>query len=146
LFIMTHMKNGEAKNSDRAPLAVGIYPHSRKVGNFLYLSGVGPRKKDQHTIPGVVLNTDGEIIDYDIATQCRAVFDNVKMIVEDCGSSWDRIFDVTVFLTNIRDDFKIYNKIYTEYFRDIQPCRTTVEINALPTPIAIELKVLALTK
>ncbi len=129
--------------SDRAPAAVGSYPHARKVGNLLFLSGVGPRKLNSKTIPGVELDEEGNITSYDIETQCRAVFDNVRYIVEDCGSSWDNIVDVTVFLTNMKDDFKIYNKLYAEYFADNQPCRTTCEINCLPTPIAIELKVMA---
>jgi len=129
--------------SDRAPKAVGSYPHARKVGNLLFLSGVGPRKLNSKTIPGVELDEAGNIISYDIEVQCRAVFDNIRYIVEDCGSSWDKIVDVTVFLTNMKDDFPIYNKLYAEYFKDNQPCRTTVEINCLPTPIAIELKVLA---
>ena len=129
--------------SDRAPAAVGKYPHARKVGNLLFLSGVGPRKLNSKTIPGVELDEDGNIVSYDIETQCRSVFDNVRYIVEDCGSSWDNIVDVTVFLTNMKDDFPTYNKLYAEYFADNQPCRTTMEINCLPTPIAIELKVIA---
>lgn len=129
--------------SDRAPAAVGKYPHARKVGNLLFLSGVGPRKLNSKTIPGVELDEEGNITSYDIETQCRSVFDNVRYIVEDCGSSWDNIVDVTVFLTNMKDDFKTYNKLYAEYFKDNQPCRTTCEINCLPTPIAIELKVIA---
>ena len=129
--------------SDRAPKAVGAYPHARRVGDLLFLSGVGPRKLNSKSIPGVELDADGNIISYDIEVQCRSVFDNVRYIVEDCGSSWDKIVDVTVFLTNMKDDFKTYNKLYAEYFKDNQPCRTTCEINCLPTPIAIELKVIA---
>lgn len=131
------------RNSDRAPLPVGLYPHARKVGNLLFLSGVGPRKKDSKTIPGVELDDNGEIVSYDIEAQCKSVFDNVRMILEDCGSSWDKLVDVQVFLTNMKDDFAVFNKMYAEYFKDIQPCRTTVEVNALPTPIAIELKCVA---
>jgi len=131
------------RNSNRAPLPVGLYPHARKVGNLLFLSGVGPRKKDSKTIPGVELDENGEILSYDIETQCKSVFENVRMILEDCGSSWDKLVDVQVFLTNMKDDFSTFNKVYAEYFKDIQPCRTTVEINALPTPIAIELKCVA---
>ena len=115
-----------------------------KTRDLLFLSGVGPRKKNSKAIPGVNLDEDGKIIDYDIAEQCHAVFQNVRTIVEDSGSSWDKIVDVTVFLTNMDDDFKVYNKIYAEYFKENQPTRTTVEINKLPTPIAIELKVIAL--
>ncbi|MGH1338409.1 MAG: RidA family protein [Aureispira sp.] len=129
--------------SDRAPKAVGAYPHARKVGNLLFLSGVGPRQLGQTSIPGVELDAEGAIVSYDIEAQCRAVFENVRFIVEDCGSSWDNIVDVTVFLTNMKDDFKIYNRLYAEYFKENQPCRTTCEINCLPTPIAIELKVMA---
>jgi len=131
------------RNSERAPLPVGLYPHARKVGNLLFLSGVGPRKKDSKTIPGVELDDKGEITFYDIETQCKSVFDNVRMILEDCGSSWDKLVDVQVYLTNMKDDFSTFNKVYAEYFKDIQPCRTTVEVNALPTPIAIELKCVA---
>tara|TARA_B100000780_G_C20952863_1_gene380151 strand:+ start:89 stop:505 length:417 start_codon:yes stop_codon:yes gene_type:complete len=130
-------------NSGRAPQAVGLYPHARKVGQLLFLSGVGPRVPDSSDIPGVRLNAKGEIESYDIAKQCHSVFTNIKYILEDSGSSWDNIVDVTVFLTNMKDDFKIYNRIYAEYFKDNLPCRTTVEINCLPTPIGIELKVIA---
>ena len=130
-------------NSERAPQAVGLYPHARKHGNLLFLSGVGPRVAGSKEIPGVSLNENGEIKSYDIEKQCHSVFKNIKFILEDAGSSWDNIVDVTVFLTNMKDDFKIYNKIYSEYFKENLPCRTTVEINCLPTPIAIELKVIA---
>jgi 2-aminomuconate deaminase len=135
--------NGEKFNSDRAPGAVGLYPHARRIGNILYLSGVGPRKAGQTDIPGVTLDLQGEIISYNIEEQCHSVFTNIKYILEDAGSSWDNIVDVQVFLTNMKDDFTIYNKIYAEYFKDNQPCRTTIEIKSLPTPIAIELKVIA---
>jgi len=130
-------------NSKRAPEAVGLYPHARRVGDLLFLSGVGPREKGTTKIPGVELNDAGEIVSYDIETQCRSVFQNVRFILEDAGSSWDKIVDVTVFLTNMKDDFAAYNRIYAEYFSDNLPCRTTVEVNSLPTPIAIELKVIA---
>lgn len=130
-------------NSERAPQAVGLYPHARKFGNLLFLSGVGPRVAGSKEIPGVLLDKNGEIKSYDIEKQCHSVFKNIKFILEDAGSSWDNIIDVTVFLTNMKDDFKIYNKIYAEYFKENLPCRTTVEINCLPTPIAIELKVIA---
>ena len=135
--------NGEKFNSDRAPQAVGLYPHARRVGDILYLSGVGPRKAGQTDIPGVTLNASGEIESYDIEMQCHSVFDNIRFILEDAGSSWDNIVDVQVFLTNMKADFKTYNKIYAEYFKENQPCRTTIEITSLPTPIAIELKVIA---
>ncbi|MEP6849128.1 MAG: Rid family hydrolase [Acidobacteriota bacterium] len=132
-----------AINSTRAPEPVGPYPHARRVGNLLFLSGVGPRQRGSKQIPGVEVSETGEIISYDIEMQCRSVFTNVRYILDDAGSSWERIVDVTVFLTNIREDFPTYNRIYAEYFDDNQPCRTTVEVNALPTPIAIELKVIA---
>lgn len=132
----------EKLNSTKAPEPVGLYPHARRVGNLLFMSGIGPRKRGAKEIPGVTLN-DGEIVAYDIEAQCRSVFDNVKAVVEDAGSSWDRIVDVTVFLTNMKADFKTYNRIYAEYFADNQPCRTTVEIKSLPTPIGIELKCIA---
>ena len=133
----------EKINSDKAPEPVGNYPHARKVGDLLFLSGVGPRAANQKEIPGVILNKKGDIESYDIEKQCHSVFQNIKYILEDAGSSWENIVDVQVFLTNMKDDFKIYNKIYAEYFKDNQPCRTTIEIKSLPTPIAIELKIIA---
>ncbi len=129
--------------SNKAPEPVGHYPHAKRVGNLLFLSGVGPREKGTKKIPGVELGENGEILSYDIAIQCHSVFNNIKMILEDAGSSWDKIIDVTVFLTNMKDDFPIYNKIWAEYFKVDPPCRTTLEINCLPTPIGIELKVIA---
>ena len=135
--------NDSTVDSSRAPEPVGLYPHARRVGNLLFLSGVGPRTRGTKTIPGVEVNEAGEIVSYDIETQCRSVFQNVRYIIEDAGSTWEKIVDVTVFLTNMKDDFAAYNKVYAEYFADNLPCRTTVEINKLPTPIAIELKVIA---
>ena len=129
--------------SINAPEPVGLYPHARQLGDLLFLSGVGPREKGTKKIPGVELDKQGNILSYDIETQCRSVFNNVRMIIEESGSSWDRVVDVTVFLTNMKDDFAAYNRIYAEYFVDNQPCRTTIEIKSLPTPIAIELKVIA---
>lgn len=131
-------------NSDKAPEPVGPYPHAKRVGNLLFLSGVGPRKKGAKQIPGVTLDENGKIAHYDIEQQCHSVFENVKFILEASGSSWDKLVDVTVFLTNMKDDFPTFNRIYGEYFKENQPCRTTVEVNALPTPIAIELKCIAL--
>lgn len=133
----------ERIHSSKAPEPVGLYPHARRVGNLLFLSGVGPRERGSKKIPGVDLDEQGNITSYDIETQCHSVFRNIRYILEDSGSSWDKIVDVTVFLTNMKKDFPVYNKIYAEYFKDNQPCRTTVEISSLPTPIAIELKVIA---
>ena len=133
-------------DSSRAPEPVGLYPHARRVGDLLFLSGVGPRERGTKKIPGVELNEAGEIVSYDIEAQCRSVFQNVRFILEDAGSSWDEIVDVTVFLTNMKEDFPKYNAVYAEYFADNRPCRTTIEINSLPTPIAIELKVIATVK
>ena len=135
--------NGEKFNSKRAPQAVGLYPHARKVGGLLFLSGVGPRVSNEKDIPGVELDKNGKIESYDIEKQCHSVFKNIRYIIEDAGSSWNNIVDVQVFLTNMKDDFSTYNKIYAEYFKENQPCRTTIEIKALPTPIAIELKIIA---
>lgn len=129
---------------DNAPEPVGAYPHARRVGNFLFLSGVGPREKGTKKIPGVELDENGNIISYDIEAQCHSVFRNVKNILEAAGSKWENIVDVTVFLTNMKADFPTYNRLYAEYFKDVQATRTTIEINALPTPIAIELKVIAI--
>jgi 2-aminomuconate deaminase len=132
-------------SSVQAPEPVGAYPHARKVGNLLFLSGVGPRQKGSKEIPGVTLDANGAIAAYDIEVQCHSVFKNVKLILEASGSRWEDLIDVTVYLTNMKSDFPIFNKIYASYFPDkaTQPCRTTVEINALPTPIAIELKCIA---
>lgn len=137
------MNQDSIKNSDQAPEPVGLYPHARKVGNLLFLSGVGPREKGSKKIPGVELDESGSILSYDIETQCHSVFKNVRLILEASGSSWEQLVDVTVFLTNMKADFPTYNRIYAEYFKENQPCRTTVEISSLPTPIAIELKCIA---
>ena len=130
-------------NSSKAPEPVGAYPHARKVGNLLFLSGVGPRERGSKKIPGVELDDAGNILSYDIEAQCHSVFKKVKSILEEAGSSWNNMIDVTVFLTNMKDDFQTYNRLYSEYFKEANPCRTTLEINCLPTPIAIELKVIA---
>ncbi|MFZ2907124.1 MAG: Rid family hydrolase [Cyclobacteriaceae bacterium] len=130
-------------NADQAPEPVGLYPHARKVGNLLFLSGVGPRKKGSKEIPGVTLDEKGNMVSYDIEQQCHSVFQNVRYVLEASGSKWENLVDVTVFLTNMKKDFPVYNKIYAEYFKDSLPCRTTIEISALPTPIAIELKCIA---
>ncbi|MAT40392.1 MAG: 2-aminomuconate deaminase [Ectothiorhodospiraceae bacterium] len=129
--------------SKTAPEPVGLYPHARRVGNLLFLSGVGPRKRGSREIPGVSLGENGEILSYDIEEQCRSVFENVRLILEDAGAKWEDLVDVTVFLTNMKVDFNKYNELYAEYFADCRPCRTTVEISSLPTPIAIELKCIA---
>ena len=131
----------ESKN---APEPVGPYPHARRVGNLLFLSGVGPRERGKKEIPGVKLDGNGNIISYDIERQCHSVFKNVRTILEEAGSDWDKLVDVTVFLTNMKDDFETYNRLYAEYFKSNQPCRTTLEIISLPTPIAIELKCVAI--
>lgn len=133
----------EIIHSSHAPEPVGPYPHARRVGNLLFLSGVGPRKRGSKEIPGVTLDEHGNVMAYDIEEQCRSVFENVRLILEASGSKWENLVDVTVFLTNMKADFPKFNKIYAEYFKDNQPCRTTVEVNALPTPIAIELKCIA---
>lgn len=139
----TDLTKTDLTKTDKAPDPVGLYPHSRRVGELLFLSGVGPRRPGTNEIPGNVTDENGKLTAYDIETQCRSVFDNVKVILEESGSGWDRLLDVTVFLTNMADDFKTYNKVYAEYFKDVQPCRTTVEVGSLPTPIAIELKCIA---
>ena len=122
---------------------LGAYPHARRAGNLLFLSGIGSRNPLDNSIPGLELDADGNILHYDIEAECHAVFANVKAVLEASGSSWEKIIDVTVFLTDMKEDFAMYNKVYNEYFKNVQACRTTVEVNSLPTPIAIELKVIA---
>jgi 2-aminomuconate deaminase len=135
--------------STRAPEPVGAFPHAKRVGNLLFLSGIGPRVRGSKEIPGVTLGAEGKIDSYDIEKQCHAVFENVRLVLEDAGAGWSDIVDVTVFLTNMKKDFPIYNKLYAEYFAGPDkpnPTRTTIEVTALPTPIAIELKVIAAPK
>ena len=129
--------------SPRAPEALGPYPHARRVGNLLFISGMGPRRRGEQQVPGVELDADGRVVRYEIEAQCRAVFDNVRVILEDAGSSWEHLVDVTVFLTDLERDFATYNRIYAEYFGAVKPCRTTVGVTRLPGPIAIELKCIA---
>jgi len=130
-------------HSSQAPDPVGPYPHARKVGNLLFLSGVGPREKGSVKIPGVALNEQGEIVEYDFETQCHSVFRNVRFILEESGAGWEDLVDITVFLTDMEKDFQTFNQIYAQYFQENKPCRTTVEVGSLPTPIAIELKCIA---
>jgi 2-aminomuconate deaminase len=130
--------------SSRAAEPVGRYPHARKAGNLLFLSGIGPRARGSKTIRGVTLDENNNIVSYDIEAQIHSVFRNVRYILEDAGSRWENIVDITVFLTDIKRDFATFNRVYAEYFKDNQPCRTTVEVNRLPTPIAIEVKCIAL--
>ena len=140
--------SSQTHSSDRAPEPVGAYPHAKRAGDFLYLSGVGPRQRGTKEIPGVTLDAEGTLVDHDIELQCRSCFDNVKTILEDAGASWNDIVDVLVFLTDMDGDFKRYNKVYAEYFAgegNPNPTRTTIEINCLPTPIAVEVKVVAFT-
>jgi 2-aminomuconate deaminase len=132
-----------AVQSSRAPEPVGGYPHARKAGNLLFLSGIGPRVRGSAAIPGVVLGPDGNVIDHDIEAQCRSVFANVRTVLEDSGARWQDLVDVTVYLTDMRRDFATYNRCWAEYFPLDAPCRTTVEVTRLPTPIAIELKCIA---
>ncbi len=133
----------EKISTSKAPKPVGLYPHARKVGNLLFLSGIGPRTPDTDEIPGLKLDKNGNFLEFNFEAQCRSVFDNVRIVLEESGSSWDKLIDVTVFLVDMKRDFQTYNKIYAEYFKDNQPCRTTVAINSLPTAIAIELKCIA---
>jgi len=138
------MTDDESISTDEAPAPVGAYPHARRVGDLLILSGIGPRPADGGPIPGVVFDDDGSVIDYDIEAQCHAVFENVNAVLDSAGAQWRDLVDITVYLTNIPRDFDTFNRIYGEYFSpDSGPCRTTVEINRLPTPIAIELKCIA---
>jgi len=135
---------------NNAPKPVGLYPHARRVGNLLFLSGVGPRvagsNESDSIVPGLELDQNGNFISFDFEAQCRSVFENVRKILEASGSSWGELVDVTVFLVNMKRDFQLYNRLYAEYFKDNLPCRTTVEISSLPTPIAIELKCIASIK
>ena len=143
----------ESISTSSAPKPVGSYPHAKRVGNLLFLSGVGPRKagsgNGDSVVPGLEINGRGEVVKFDFEAQVHSVFANVKAILDASGSSWDELVDVTVFLVNMERDFKTFNRIYAEYFpgdSKSRPCRTTVEINCLPTPIAIELKCIATVK
>ena len=135
--------SNEIINTETAAKPLGAYPHARKVGNLIFLSGIGSRNAKDNSIPGLEQDADGNIVKYDIEAETHQCFANVKAVLEASGSSWDKIVDVTIFLTNMKKDFPTYNKVYAEYFTTVQTCRTTVEVKSLPTPIAIELKVIA---
>ena len=137
------MSNQKQFNADAAPKAVGLYPHARQVGNLLFLSGIGPRNPQDNGVPGLTRSASGNFQSFDFEAQCHAVFDNVRKVLNACGAKWEDLVDVTVFLTDMQRDFHTYNRVYAEYFKDNQPCRTTVGIDSLPTPIAIELKCIA---
>lgn len=136
----------EKIDAKSAPKPVGLYPHARRVGNLLFLSGIGPRDPETDGVPGLKRSASGNYQEFDFAAQCHSVFQNVRRVLEDSGASWDALVDVTVFLVDMKRDFHTYNRIYAEYFKDNQPCRTTVGIDSLPTPIAIELKCIAVLK
>ena len=140
------MADEETIKTTSAPKPVGAYPHAKRVGNLLFLSGIGPRPAGGGPVAGVILDGSGEVESYDIAQQCHAVFANVRAVLESANADWDDLVDLTVFLTDIKKDFKSFNKIYAEYFSSDGPCRTTVEVNRLPTPIAIELKCVAVAR
>ena len=133
----------ERIHTTAAASPLGSYPHARKIENLLFLSGIGSRNANDNSIPGLEVDSNGNILKYSIELECHAVFANVKAVLEASGSSWENMIDVTVFLTNMKSDFPTYNKIYGEYFKDVEACRTTVEVKSLPTPICIELKVIA---
>ncbi|MEP7165328.1 MAG: four helix bundle protein [Ferruginibacter sp.] len=139
----TKLTRNEIINTSGAAEPLGMYPHARRVGDLLFLSGIGSRSAKDNSIPGLKLDDKGNIVKYDIEAECHAVFANVKAVLEASGSSWEKIVDVTVFLTNMKADFPVYNKVYGDYFKNVNACRTTVEVKSLPTPIAIELKVIA---
>lgn len=129
--------------TEKAAKPLGLYPHSQKIGNLLFLSGIGPRKAGTDEIPGLKMDKYGNYIEFDFRAQCISVFENVKTVLEESGSHWNQLVDVTVFLVNMKRDFHIYNQVYAEYFREAMPCRTTVEVSSLPSSISIELKCIA---
>ena len=129
--------------TEQAPAPVGAYPHARRVGDLLFLSGVGPRRPGDNAIPGNVYDDRGVLVAYDIEAQCRQVFANVRAVLEASGARWENLVDVTVFLTDMARDFAAYNRLYAEHFAGVDACRTTLGVTALPTPIAIELKCVA---
>ena len=132
-------------STNKAPKPVGSYPHARRAGNLLFLSGIGPRTTDgdHSSVPGLELDKNGNFLTFNFEAQCHSVFQNVKAVLEASGADWMSLVDVTVFLTDMKRDFATYNRVYAEYFKDNQPCRTTCEIKSLPTPIAIEIKAIA---
>lgn len=141
------VNNTNKINAGNAPKPVGLYPHARRVGNLLFMSGIGPRDPKTHTdVPGLSLDKNGNFKAFDFEAQCHSVFNNVRLVLEASGASWKDLVDVTVFLVDMKRDFHTYNRIYAEYFKDNQPCRTTVEVKSLPTPIAIELKCIAVVE
>lgn len=135
--------SSEKFDASEAPKPVGLYPHARRVGNLLFLSGIGPRDPKDDSVPGLTQSKSGNYTSFDFEAQCHSVFQNVRRVLDGCGAKWEDLVDVTVFLTDMKRDFHIYNKVYAEYFKDNQPCRTTLGIDSLPTPIAIELKCIA---
>ena len=137
------MTKSEKITAKSAPKPVGLYPHARRVGDLLFLSGIGPRDPETDDVPGLKRSATGNFVEFDFEAQCHSVFQNVRRVLEDSGATWDSLVDVTVFLVDMKRDFHTYTRIYAEYFKDNQPCRTTVGIDSLPTPIAIELKCVA---
>jgi len=136
-------KDKDIIETAKAPAPMGWYPHARRVGSLLFLSGIGPRDPLTGSIPGLELDIHGNYKKFDFEAQCHSVFSNIRIVLEESGACWDDLVDVTTYLVNMKRDFHIYNRIYAEYFKDNKPCRTTVEVGALPSAIAIELKCIA---
>ena len=137
-------KDSEIIMTNKAAKPLGAYPHARRAGNLLFLSGIGSRRVEDNQIPGLEVDENGNKCGHDIIAECHQVFANVKDVIEAAGSEWSKIIDVTVFLTDMKNDFGKFNEVYKEYFQEVLPCRTTVEVKSLPSPISIELKVIAL--
>jgi 2-aminomuconate deaminase len=137
----------EPISTSAAPLPVGAYPHARRVGDLLFLSGVGPRTAGSgggdSAVPGLARDANGNFTAFDFEAQVHSVFANVRAVLEASGFAWEDLVDVTVFLTDMQRDFATFNRVYATYFTTAQPCRTTLAIDALPTPIAIELNCIA---
>ena len=112
------MSSSDKISTSKAPKPVGLYPHARKVGNLLFLSGVGPRVAGSNatdsSVPGLKLDHNGNFLEFDFEAQCRSVFDNVRIILEESGSSWNNLVDVTVYLVNMGTSFT--KKLIFEFF------------------------------
>lgn len=142
-LLQIFMPSPDSIHSRQAAEPVGAYAHARRVGELLFLAGMGPRRRGQAEIPGVTLDASGNVVAYDVEAQVHATFENVRIVLEEAGSSWNRIVDVTVFLTDMKRDFATFNRLWAQYFTEAQPTRTTIEIGSLPTLIAFEVKVIA---
>lgn len=128
---------------DQIPTPVGSYAHARKVGDWLYLSALGPHRAGSDEVAGLKLNPDGRVHSHDIVMQTRATLENIEAVLNTAGGSLKNVVDVVVYLTDIKNDHKKFCGVFNEVFAGIDPARTIMEVGFLDGKAAIQIKATA---